>query len=155
MAIGFYPLSSPKIIQLDRFNVSAAEIYTAFVDWSVESDNLKYGPLITAIGGVAPVAIYVTLGPDLLIRPKEASGITSITGNIATVSGASPLTQTLGTWNVQVNLERPVQAVAIEVSGGGGGGSDFTAIEKAALLGNTSMIPFVAFTPSNSDILGN
>lgn len=114
MAIGFYPMSSPKIIQLDRFSVSAAEIYTAFIDWAAESDNLKYGPLITAIGGVAPVDIYVTLGPDLLIRPKEASGITSITGNIATVSGVSPLTQTLGTWNVHVNLETPVKAVAIE-----------------------------------------
>ena len=34
-------------------------------------------------------------------------------------------------------------------------GSGFTPEEKAALMGNTSMIPFVAFTPSNSDILGN
>ena len=149
MAITFDPIE--KIIQLDDYTVSERQLWTAFVDWSVEGDNLKYGAGMTQIGGEAPIALYIYL-TGWRVRPVEADGITTIQGNLLTTNGDSPITSTLGSWQVQVNMETPVKAVLTE---GGGGGSGFTAIEKAALLGNTSMIPFVAFTPSNSDILGN
>ena len=151
MAITFDPIE--KIIQLDDYTVSERQLWTAFVDWSVEGDNLKYGVGMTQIGGEAPIALYIYL-TGWRVRPVEADGITTIQGNLLTTNGDSPITSTIGSWQVQVNMETPVKAVLTE-GGGGGGGSDFTAIEKAALLGNTSMIPFVAFTPSNSDILGN
>lgn len=150
MAITFDPAT--KIIQLDTFTVSERQLWTAFVNWSVLSDNLKYGVGMTQIGGVAPIALYIYL-TGWRVRPIESDGVTTIEGNLLTTNGDSPITSTIGSWQVQVNMETPVKAVLTE--GGGGGGSDFTAIEKAALLGNTSMIPFVAFTPSNSDILGN
>mgnify|MGYP003633809614 FL=1 len=150
MAITFDPAT--KIIQLDTFTVSERQLWTAFVNWSVLSDNLKYGVGMTQIGGEVPIALYIYL-TGWRVRPIESDGITTIEGNLLTTNGGSPIASTLGNWQVQVNLETPVKAVLTE--GGGGGGSDFTAIEKAALLGNTSMIPFVAFTPSNSDILGN
>ncbi len=41
MAITFDPVN--KIIQLDKFVVSEKELWTAFVNWSVLGDNLKYG----------------------------------------------------------------------------------------------------------------
>ena len=150
MAITFDPAT--KIIQLDTFTVSERQLWTAFVNWSVLSDNLKYGVGMTQIGGEVPIALYIYL-TGWRVRPIESDGITTIEGNLLTTNGGSPIASTLGNWQVQVNMETPVKAVLTE--GGGGGGSDFTAIEKAALLGNTSMIPFVAFTPSNSDILGN
>ena len=151
MAITFDPIE--KIIQLDTYTVSERQLWTAFVDWAVEGDNLKYGVGMTQIGGVAPIPLYIYLALGWRVRPKEANGTTTITGNLLTDEGDYPIVPTLGSFNAFINLETPVKAVLTE--GGGGGGSDFTAIEKAALLGNTSMIPFVAFTPSNSDILGN
>jgi len=114
--ITFDPIN--KIIQLDRLNVSEREIWTAYVDWAVLSDNLKYGVGLTQLGGNAPVALYVYLDLGWKIRPIEADGVTNITGNLLTEDGSSPVTATIGNFNILVNLVTPVQASAIEVGGG-------------------------------------
>jgi hypothetical protein len=107
-----------KIIQLDSFLVSEREILTAYVDWSVLDDHLKYGVVIDQTGGVAPIALYLFLNDGWKVRPLESDGITTITGNLLTDDGSSPISATLGNFNVLVNLETPVLAAAIEVSGG-------------------------------------
>lgn len=114
MAITFDPLN--KVIQLDRYTVSERELWTAFVDWAVQGDNLKYGEGMEQLGGKAPVALYITLATGWRIRPLSQAGVTSITGNIETTEGDSPIEQAIGV--VQVNLVTPVQAVALEVAGG-------------------------------------
>jgi len=128
MAIAFDPIN--KIIQLDTFSVSERELWTAFVDWSVQSDNLKFGVGMTQLGGLAPVALYITLATGWRIRPLAQAGITTITGNILTAEGASPIEQAVGA--VQVNLETPVKAVAIST-----GQSGLTTVESA----NIGLIP--------------
>jgi DNA-binding FrmR family transcriptional regulator len=114
--ISFDPTN--RVILLDVFNVSASQIWSAWVDWLVLSDNLKYLPAFSQVGGVAPIALYLILENGWRVRPKEASGITTITGNLLTRESDSPITQTIGTWNVQVNLETPIAAQAIEVNTG-------------------------------------
>ena len=128
MAITFDPIN--KIIQLDTFSVSERELWTAFVDWSVQSDNLKFGVGMTQLGGLAPVALYITLATGWRIRPLAQAGITTITGNVLTAEGASPIEQAVGA--VQVNLETPVKAVAIST-----GQSGLTPVESA----NIGLIP--------------
>ena len=128
MAITFDPIN--KIIQLDTFSVSERELWTAFVDWSVQSDNLKFGVGMTQLGGLAPVALYITLATGWRIRPLAQAGITTITGNVLTAEGASPIEQAVGA--VQVNLETPVKAVAIST-----GQSGLTTAEAA----NIGLIP--------------
>jgi hypothetical protein len=118
MAILFDPTN--KIIQLDSFNVSERELWTAFVDWSVLSDNLKYGVGMTQLGGFVPIALYIYLELGWTVRPLEADGITTITGNLLVQGGGSPIAPVLGNFNSLVNMETPVQAVAIQGSGGGG-----------------------------------
>jgi len=124
MAITFDPIN--KIIQLDTFSVSEREMWTAFVDWAVQSDNLKFGVGMTQLGGLAPVALYITLATGWRIRPLAQAGITSITGNVLTTEGTSPIEQAVGA--VQVNLETPVKAVAIST-----GQSGLTAAEAGLL----------------------
>ena len=124
MAITFDPIN--KIIQLDTFSVSEREMWTAFVDWAVQSDNLKFGVGMTQLGGLAPVALYITLAAGWRIRPLAQAGITSITGNVLTTEGTSPIDQAIGA--VQVNLETPVKAVAIST-----GQSGLTAAEAGLL----------------------
>ncbi len=114
MAITFDP--STKIIQLDTFNVSEREVWTAMVNWSLQDDNLKYGVNIMQVGGEVPIALYVYLTNGWRIRPKEADGITTITGNLLTSNGDSPIVPTLGNWNILVNMETPVQAVSVKAS---------------------------------------
>jgi hypothetical protein len=101
MAITFDPIE--KIIQLDDYTVSERQLWTAFVDWSVEGDNLKYGVGMTQIGGEAPIALYIYL-TGWRVRPVEADGITTIQGNLLTTNGDSPITSTIGSWQVQVNM---------------------------------------------------
>lgn len=116
MAITFDPAN--KVIMLDVFNASASTIWSRWVDWLVLSDNIKYPPAFSQVGGVAPIALYLILENGWRVRPQEASGITTITGNLLTAESDSPITQTLGTFNVQVNLETPIAAQAILVNTG-------------------------------------
>jgi len=127
MAITFDPIE--KVIQLDTYTVSERQLWTAFVDWSVEGDNLKYGVGMTQLGGEAPVALYIFLAEGWRVRPLSGAGITTITGNLLTTDNDSPIQQAVGA--VQVNLETPVQAVAIEVGGSTSGG--LTAAQSAKL----------------------
>jgi hypothetical protein len=114
MAITFDPVN--KIIQLDRFNVSERELWTAYVDWSLLSDNLKYGVGMTQLGGFVPIALYIFLELGWTIRPQEANGITTITGNLLVQGGGNPIAPTVGNFNILVNMETPVKAVAIVAS---------------------------------------
>jgi len=121
MAITFDPAT--KIIQLDTFTVSERELWTAFVNWSVLSDNLKYGVGMTQIGGEVPIALYIYL-TGWRVRPIESDGVTTIQGNLLTTNGGSPIASTLGNWQVQVNLETPVKGVLL---GGGISSADLSA----------------------------
>jgi hypothetical protein len=114
MAITFD--AANKVIMLDSYNVSEKQIWSAYVDWSVLSDNLKYGVGLTQIGGFAPVSLYIFLQLGWKVRPKEADGITTITGNLLVQGGGSPITATIGSFNVLVNMETPVLSTAIEVA---------------------------------------
>jgi len=116
MAITFDPTT--KIIQLDTFAVSASEIWTDWVDWVVLSDNSKYPPAFSQIGGVAPVALYLYLENGWRVRPQEANGVTTITGNLLVQGGGSPIAPTIGTFQVLVNLETPIAAQALSVNSG-------------------------------------
>lgn len=118
MAITFN--TEDKVILLDTLSTSASEIWTAWVDWVVIADNLKYLPAFSQIGGVAPIALYLILENGWRVRPREADGITTIRGNLLTAEGVSPITNTIGNWQILVNMETPVSAQAIEVVSGSG-----------------------------------
>jgi len=137
MAITFDPVN--KIIQLDTFSVSASVIWSRWIDWIAISDNIKYLPAFSQLGGVAPVALYIYLENGWLVRPQEATGITTIFGNLLVQGGGSPIAPTLGTFQTLVNLETPVSAQAIEVNTGSGvtpqDKTDIITGTKTAILG--------------------
>ena len=118
MAITFDP--SNRIVQLDSFTTSSSEIWSRWVDWAALSDNAKYGAVMSQLGGVAPVDLYIDMEGGWLVRPLEANGITKITGNVLVADGSSPIAATLGNWQVLVNMETPVKASAINISSGSG-----------------------------------
>jgi len=107
---------STKIIQLDSFTVSEKQLWTAFVDWAVQSDNLKYWVGMTQIWWVAPIALYIYLELWWKIRPQEADWITTITWNLLVEWWWSPIAPTIWDYNILVNMETPVKASAIEVN---------------------------------------
>jgi hypothetical protein len=113
MAITFN--ASTKIIQLDSADVSTAEIWSRWVDWYATSDNCKYLPAMRVIGGnLVDGSIYIPSYFYLLdgwrVRPMESSHNLTITGNIIVEGGGNPITNTVGTYQVNVRFTVPVQA---------------------------------------------
>ncbi len=116
--ITFDPIN--KIITLDSFNVSASQIWSRWIDWFADSDNFKYLPAMSQIGGVAPVALYLYLENGWTVRPMEDNGLTIVTGNLLVQGGGNPFIPTIGNYSSQIFLETPISAQAIEVHSGSG-----------------------------------
>lgn len=116
MAVTFNP--STKIIQLDSATISEKGLWTAFVNWSVLSDNLKYWIGMTQIGWFEPIALYIYLEQWWKIRPLEVDWVTNISWNLLVQWWWSPVVATIWNYNILVNMETPVKAVALSVSSG-------------------------------------
>lgn len=123
MAITFD--AAAKRIVLDSAAVTAEQIWSAWEDWAVLSDNLKYGPVMTHVGGDELggglyVPNYIFLENGWRVRPMEANHTLVITGNLFVKGGGVPVVNTLGAYNVSVQYTVPVQAQAVATGGGGG-----------------------------------
>ena len=113
-----------KRIVLDRDEVSASQIWSAWVDW--RENNPQWTLAFRqaggdSLGGGLYIPPYFFLQSGWKVRPREAHHELKITGNLFTEDGSSPLVNTLGNYNVIAQYTVPVQAQAISISGGGGG----------------------------------
>lgn len=121
MAITFDATS--KRIILDSATVTAAELYSRWVDWAALSDNAKYGAVFRQVGsddlgsGLS-IPPYFFLQGAWRVRPMEANHNLTVTGNLFVEGGGVPVVNTLGTFQVNVNYTVPVQAQGISTSGG-------------------------------------
>ena len=114
-----------KRLILDSASVTAQAVYVAWVDWVATSDNAKYLPAFSAVGGDALggglfIPPYYFLRNGWRVRPMEASHNLTITGNLFVDGGGVPVVGTLGTYQVNVNYTVPVQAQGIATSGSTG-----------------------------------
>jgi len=131
MAIVFDPVA--KRIILDSVAVTAAELWSAWVDWTVLNDNMKHPAAFRQaggdeLGGGIFIPVYMFLQNGWRVRPMEANHQLIITGNLFVEEGGSPSVQTLGNFNVAVQLTVPVQAQAVAT-----GGSDPSSIASAVM----------------------
>jgi hypothetical protein len=114
---------STKRIILDSASVSAAQIWSAWVDWH---ETNRQWPLAfqlvggNALGGGLFIPPYFFLMNGWRVRPMEASHNLTITGNLFVDGGGVPVVGTLGTYQVNVNYTVPVQAQGIATSGSTG-----------------------------------
>jgi len=110
-----------KRIILSTTTISAEEIWSRWVDWTLIDDNLKYLPALSQVGGDdlgsdLAIPIYIFLLNGWRVRPMEADHQLTITGNLFVEGGGVPLVNTLGSYNVIAQYTVPVQAQAIQVS---------------------------------------
>lgn len=120
MAITFDPAN--KLIILDSGNVTASEIWSRWIDWTALSDNNKYLPACSQVGGDSLgsglfIPIYIFLLNGWRVRPMEANHYLIITGNLFVDGGGVPVVQTAGAFNVSTQFTVPVQAQAVSTSG--------------------------------------
>ena len=114
---------STKRIILDSASVSAAQIWSAWVDW--HEANQQWPLAFQLVGGIALggglfIPPYFFLLNGWRVRPMEASHNLTITGNLFVDGGGVPVVGTLGTYQVNVNYTVPVQAQGIATSGSTG-----------------------------------
>lgn len=133
-----------KRIILDSANVTAAQIWSAWVDW--HASNPQWSLAFRQVGGDnlgggLAIPPYYFLQGAWRIRPMEANHLLVITGNLFVDGGGQPVVNTLGPYNVSVQYTVPVQAQAFNTSGGGGsGGTAPTAQENADAVWSHSKI---------------
>lgn len=114
---------STKRITLDSASVSAAQIWSAWVDWHEANQQWPLAFQLVggnALGGGLFIPPYFFLMNGWRVRPMEASHNLSITGNLFVDGGGVPVVGTLGTFQVNVNYTVPVQAQGIATSGSTG-----------------------------------
>ena len=124
MAITFN--GSTKIITLDKALVSASEIWIAWCDWIETSDNSKWPIALRQVGGDSLggdlyIPPYIFLMNGWKVRPMEQNHDLVLTGNLFVEGGGIPVVRTIGNYQVNVNYTVPVQAQALNVSGGTSG----------------------------------
>ena len=112
-----------KRIILDSASVSAAQIWSAWVDWHEANQQWPLAFQLVggnALGGGLFIPPYFFLLNGWRVRPMEASHNLTITGNLFVDGGGVPVVGTLGTYQVNVNYTVPVQAQGIATSGSTG-----------------------------------
>ena len=125
-----------KIITLDSASVSAAEIWTAWVDW--HPANSQWPLAFTLVGGIALggglfIPPYFFLLNGWRVRPMNVDHNLTITGNLFVDGGGVPVVPTADVHQVNVNYTVPVQAQGIATSGSSGpSASDIAAAILAA-----------------------
>jgi len=111
-----------KLFILDSDYISGVILYSAWVDWIVLSDNLKYLPAFRTVGGDETISgqkipAYYFMDNDWKIRPMEASHSLTVDGFVYSTDGLNPVIDTLGNFKVQVKYTIPMLAVAYSTAG--------------------------------------
>ena len=112
-----------KRIILDSASVSAAQIWSAWVDWHETNQQWPLAFQLVggnALGGGLFIPPYFFLMNGWRVRPMEANQNLLIEGNLFVDGGGVPVVGTLGTYQVNVNYTVPVQAQGIATSGSTG-----------------------------------
>jgi hypothetical protein len=167
MALTFDP-ANRLIIITDDTTLNVISMYSRWKEWVRTSDNAKYPPAFSTVGGEAidasagtAVPMYAFLKNGWRIRPKEASHTLSVVGGVILVEGGGdPFVNTIGNYNIRVNFSQPVQAITVSTGAGGGGA---TAAEVRDAVWNTqlsnhstpgSMAEYIKKIPTLGKLLG-
>lgn len=123
MAITFDPAT--KRIVLDSASVNVSDIYIAWTEWVITSDNAKYLPAFRQVGGdVLTTGISIPLYFFLLngwrVRPQESDHTLNVTGYLFVDGGGQAIVRTLGPYQVNVAYYVPAQAQAVATGGSSG-----------------------------------
>jgi hypothetical protein len=149
--------TSRKHIVLDSASVSAAQIWSRWIDW--HPTNTQWPLAFSLVGGIALggglfIPPYFFLQSGWRVRPMEANQNLTITGNLFVDGGGVPVVSTLGTFQVNVNYTVPVQAQGISTSGSTGPTAAEIALAVLAAL-NADTIPVNIKQVNDTTIAGS
>lgn len=114
-----------RLMVLDSNELNLTNLWSAWVDWLLSSDNSKYPIAFTQLGGNSineeagtAVPLYFFLLNGWRVRPREANHTLNVTNGVLLVEGGGdPFMNTLGSFVVRVNYQQPVQAITVATGG--------------------------------------
>jgi hypothetical protein len=106
-------------------SVSVRDLWSRWADWVALSDNAKFLPAFSQVGGQtidAAAGTYIPIYAFLLngwrIRPQEANHTLNINDGVLLVDGGGdPFVNTVGSFVVRIVLSQPVQAITVATGG--------------------------------------
>ena len=134
MAITFD--GATKRVILDSASVTAAGIWSAWVDWHEANSQWELAFKQVGgddLGGGLSIPPYFFLMSGWRVRPMESSHTLIVTGNLFVDGGGVPIVQTIGSYNVSAQYTVPVQAQGIST------GSGLT-VEQATMLADLAKL---------------
>lgn len=138
------------IMDLNTTSMDVKDIYSLWKQWAILDNNLKYLPAFEVLGG-DPLVGGKYLGTTFFlangwkIRPYEGNHTLILSGNLYTRDGSSPFVNTLGNYNVLINLSTSNLVDSISTSGGG----DFPTTNEIASAVNASLQSSFSSIPDN------
>lgn len=153
MAYTFDGPNKRIILSAGTTEMGVRDLWSRWVDWVALSDNSKYLPAFSNLGGddIDPgagtkIPIYAFLLNGWKIKPQEANHTLAVTDGILLVDGGGdPFVNTTGSYIVRINYQQPVQAISFSTEDGGG----------TAPVGPTSYAPTGATRVYGDDDGGN
>lgn len=121
MSYSFDPVQKLILLSSGTVSLGVRDVYSRWKEWVQTSDNSKYYPAFSVIGGDpidtaagTSVPPYAYLINGWRIRPQEASHTLKVFDGVLLVSGGGdPFVDTLGNFVVRINYQQPVQAISI------------------------------------------
>ena len=115
--------TSRKHIVLDSTEETWSNIWSRWCDWHASNRQWPLALMLIggdSLGGGLFIPPYYFLCNGWLVRPKEESHNLKLIGNGFVLGGGEPVTNTLGSYRINVNYTVPVQAQGIATSGSSG-----------------------------------
>lgn len=132
MGVTFNGSSKLIICTPGTTTISVVDLYSRWKDWLLIGTNTKFLPAFSALGGdTLPggkfLGTTVFLENGWKIRPYEGNHTLTVSGNLYSRDGSSPFVNTLGSYNVLINLSTSNLVDTVST----GGSTAPTAIEVA------------------------
>jgi len=126
MGLSFNGLTKVITLTTGTTSLSVRQLWSRWVDWFLTSDNSKYLPAFSQVGGndIDPIVgtaipIYAFLMNGWKLKPQEANHTVTISDGILLVDGGGdPFNNTDGAYTVRINYQQPVQAITVAAGGG-------------------------------------
>ena len=126
MGLTFDGLTKVITLTTGTTSLSVRELWSRWTDWFLTSDNSKYLPAFSQVGGddIDPVVgttipIYAFLMNGWKLKPQESNHTLTISDGILLVDGGGdPFNNTTGAYTVRINYQqqyKPLLFLLVEV----------------------------------------
>lgn len=127
MAVYAFNGVTKRITLPQQSTIEVADLYSRWKEWVATSDNSKYAPAFSVVGG-DPISADTSLAVNVFIRndlgwkiaPPEANINIVLVGNLYPATSATPWRAApVGNYQTSINTDNSVNALVVTTTSGG------------------------------------